>query len=89
LEAVFYGAGSVRSFAKPFLEAGVKVISAWGANAIPVAEYTVAQILLANKGFFRSLQCMTKRADRGRFKGNTYPGNYEVTVALLGAGMIG
>ena len=42
LRAVFYGAGSVQSFARPFLNCGVKVFSAWAANAVPVAEYTVA-----------------------------------------------
>jgi phosphoglycerate dehydrogenase-like enzyme len=89
LEAVFYGAGSVQRFARPFLEANVKVISSWAANAIPVAEYTVAQILLANKGFFRSLQCMTRKEDRKKFKPTVFPGNYDTTVALLGAGMIG
>ena len=38
LEAVFYGAGSVQGFARPFLKRGVKVFSAWAANAVPVAE---------------------------------------------------
>ena len=52
LQAVFYAAGSVQAFARPFLTRGVKIYSAWAANAVPVAEYTVAQILLANKGFF-------------------------------------
>lgn len=52
LECVFYGAGSVQSFARPFINSGVKVFSAWAANAVPVAEYTVAQIILANKGFY-------------------------------------
>ena len=46
LRAVFYAAGSVQSFAAPFLDAGVAVFSARAANAVPVAEYTVAQILL-------------------------------------------
>ena len=49
LKAVFYGAGSVQGFARPFLHSGVKVFSAWAANAVPVAEYTVAQIILAGK----------------------------------------
>ena len=53
LKAVFYGAGSVQYFARPYLHCGVRVFSAWAANAIPVAEYTVAQILLANKGDFQ------------------------------------
>ena len=51
LKAIFYSAGTVQAFARPFLKRGVKIFSAWGANAVPVAEYTVAQILLANKGF--------------------------------------
>ena len=49
LRAVFYAAGSVQTFARPFLNVGVKVFSAWAANAVPVTEYTVAQIVLANK----------------------------------------
>jgi phosphoglycerate dehydrogenase-like enzyme len=49
LKAVFYAAGSVQDFARPFLNKGITVVSAWAANAVPVAEYTLAQILLANK----------------------------------------
>lgn len=89
LEALFYGAGTVQAFARPFLDAGVKVFSAWGANAVPVAEYTLAQILLANKGFFRAAHSMRSRAGWKSFDKSGYPGNMEVTVALLGAGMIG
>ena len=29
LKCVFYGAGTVQAFARPFLECGVKVFSAW------------------------------------------------------------
>jgi phosphoglycerate dehydrogenase-like enzyme len=89
LEAVFYGAGTVQSFAVPFLEAGVKVVSAWAANAIPVAEYTVAQILLANKGFFTATRCMKTLEDRKKFSPAIFPGNFETSISLLGAGMIG
>ena len=49
LKAVFYGAGTVQAFARPFLECGVRVFSAWAANAVPVAEMTVAEIILSNK----------------------------------------
>ena len=45
LECVFYAAGSVQSFARPYLHRGIRVFSAWAANAVPVAEYTTAQIL--------------------------------------------
>ena len=37
LQALFYGAGSVRGFAREFLRKGIRVFSAWGANAVPVA----------------------------------------------------
>ena len=89
LEALFYGAGSVQGFARPFLESGIKVVSAWGANAVPVAEYTVAQILLGNTGFFRSVRSVNSAKTWHAHDGLVLPGNYETSVALLGAGMIG
>jgi len=90
LKAVFYAAGSVQGFARPFLRRGVRVFSAWGANAVPVAEFTVAQILLANKGFYQSAALMKSE---GRAKAREYaqglPGNFGVEVGLIGCGMIG
>ena len=91
LEAVFYGAGSVQGFARPFLNCGVRVVSAWMANAVPVAEVTVAQIILANKGYF---QMMSKIKDPLSYKGansmkNSFGGNFVNTVGILGAGAIG
>lgn len=90
LEALFYAAGSVQAFARPFLNCGVKVFSAWAANAVPVAEYTVAQIILANKGFFLAGRMMSsgQPLDGQRLAGK-YPGNYGETVGIIGAGMIG
>lgn len=90
LKCVFYAAGSVQSFARPFLERGIKVFSAWAANAVPVAEYTAAQIILANKGFFKAAQKMSGGdvpAAREAF--NHYSGNYGAKVGIIGAGMIG
>lgn len=90
LKAVFYGAGSVQAFARPFLNCGIKVFSAWAANAVPVAEYTVAQIILANKGFFQSSR-LAKTGDRKAASQcfRAYPGNYDVKIGIIGAGMIG
>ena len=87
LQAVFYGAGTVQAFARPFLNCGVKVFSAWAANAVPVAEYTVAQIVLANKGFFKTMRYTDRMAANGLTK--MHPGNYDVAVGIIGAGMIG
>ncbi len=90
LKAVFYAAGTVQAFARPFLEEGVKVFSAWAANAVPVAEYTVAQIILANKGFFKT----SRMASGGEYKKaretfSNYKGNFNRKVGIIGAGMIG
>ena len=88
LKSIFYAAGTVQAFARPFLELGISVHSAWRANGVPVAEVTVSQIILANKGFFR-------RRVRSRAEWNNhdperrFPGNYGTKIGLLGAGMIG
>lgn len=90
LEAVFYGAGTVQGFARPFLECGVKIFSAWAANAVPVAEYTVAQIVLANKGFYSSSRILKSgNYSEARKNANEYPGNFNLKIGIIGAGMIG
>jgi phosphoglycerate dehydrogenase-like enzyme len=88
LKAVFYAAGATDSFARPFLHKGITLCSSWLANAIPVAEFCVAQILLALKGYFRNtVDCNTPGnwANGKVYKGK---GIYEETVALIGAGAI-
>lgn len=90
LRALFYAAGSVKGFAAPFLARGVKISSAYAANAIPVAEYTVSQILLATKGFFRSSALYSRgEISEARRVASSYPGNFSIRVGLIGAGMVG
>ncbi len=89
LKAVFYGAGSVQGFAREFLNCGIDVFSAWGANAVPVAEFTVAQIVLANKGYFQRFCHTSCEKWENRGFGNPFRGNYNTKIGLLGAGMIG
>ncbi|MGF7146269.1 phosphoglycerate dehydrogenase-like enzyme [Anaerotaenia torta] len=89
LKAVFYAAGTVSGFAQPFIENGVRVFSAWSANAIPVAEYTAAQIILANKGFYQLHQRYKESGlMAARQYGDTFPGNYGTKVGLIGTGQI-
>jgi len=90
LKALFYAAGSVQYFARPFFHCGVRIFSAFSANAIPVAEFATSQILLANKGFF-TIEHMEKRLGytRTREIADHYPGNFRTKVGLLGAGSIG
>ena len=90
LECVFYAAGSVQHFAHPFLNCGVKVFSAWAANAVPVAEYTVAQIILANKGFYATAALLSGgKVEESQALRVKYPGTYGEKVGIIGAGMIG
>jgi phosphoglycerate dehydrogenase-like enzyme len=89
LKAVFYAAGSVQAFAEPLLERGIQVFSAWGANGVPVAEFTVAQTVLACKGYFRNTrQCRDPQGRRQEapFRGR---GVFGEVVGLIGMGMIG
>ena len=90
LKAVFYSAGTVQYFARPFLNCGVKVFSAWAANAVPVAEYTIAQILLANKGFFACSELKSHGQEKESYRlSMNYCGNYNANIGLIGVGMIG
>lgn len=89
LKCVFYAAGSVQEFAKEFISCGIRVFSAWQANAVPVAEYTYAQILLAAKGFYNA-----ERKSRFGFHSavkysNFCGGNYGLKVGIIGVGCIG
>lgn len=89
LKILFYAAGSVQYFARPFLECGVRVVSGWAANGVPVAEYAAAQIVLANKGFFQNSSRMRTDYDRARGYSDSFCGNYGAKVGILGVGAIG
>ncbi|MEG0692337.1 MAG: hydroxyacid dehydrogenase, partial [Oscillospiraceae bacterium] len=89
LKAVFYAAGSVQHFAPVFLQSGIRVFSAWAANAIPVAEFSAAQIILANKGYFQLHNRYKQNHKDAQKYADGFYGNYGANVGLLGAGMIG
>ena len=80
LKAVFYAAGSVKFFAQNLLDRNIVVMSSWAANAVPVAEYTLAQILLSTKGYFCN-SLAYKNPTEILFRGR---GNFGATIALLG-----
>ena len=88
LEAVFYAAGATDGFARPLFAHNVKVLSAWQANAIPVAEFCTAQIMLGLKGYFRNTRSIKCRDDWAKAHAMAGPGCYGETVALIGAGAI-
>lgn len=90
-KALFYAAGSVKYFAKHYLDRNIKIFSAFAANAVPVAEFSVAEILLANKGYYQSMQAY-KNKEAYKLAGDisrAHMGNYATNVGIIGAGMIG
>ncbi|MFB7935033.1 hydroxyacid dehydrogenase [Streptomyces sp. NPDC056039] len=90
LRAVLHSAGSVKSFATPGIwQRGIAVSSAAVANALPVAEYTLAMILLAGKDVLAARDRMrTSRTSSGWC---IVPGigNHGRRVGVIGASRIG
>lgn len=91
LRAIVHTAGTVRHHVtEACWERGIVVSSAAAANAVPVAEYAVAMILLAGKRVPEIARRF--RRDRAQQDWNAlFPeaGNYRATVGLLGASLIG
>ena len=89
LKVVFYSAGTVQYFAKPFLNCGIRVFSAFAANGVPVAEYTVSQIVLALKGYFQGAKRYKSFLPYSRSHTQNCIGAYGAKVGLIGLGAIG
>ncbi len=88
LKLVLYGAGSVAGVVSPeFWDRGVRIVSAWAANAVPVSEYTLGQILLSLKRVWHHDRAM--RASRQWRNDTECPGAYQSTVGLISLGVIG
>ncbi|MFI1575055.1 hydroxyacid dehydrogenase [Streptomyces anulatus] len=91
LKAVVHAAGSVKHHVTDSCwDRGIRVSTAAAANAVPVAEYTLAAILFANKrvreigGLYREHRAALDWAAH-------YPGfgNYRRTIGLVGASLVG
>lgn len=89
LKYIFYAAGSVQHFAKEFLEDGIRVFSANAANAVPVAQYTFAQIVLSNKGMFGAIEKNKHNFASANHFCNQNIGNYYPKIGIVGVGKIG
>ena len=88
LRLVLFAGGSVKAIARPFLERGIEVVGGRHSNAVAVAEFCLAQIILSNKGYFRNTRMCRRPETAHQLVAHTGPGNYGVTVALLGYGAI-
>ncbi len=91
LRAIVHAAGSIKGHVDAACwERGIRVSSAAAANAEPVAEYTLARILLANKAADRMGRAYRER--RGPLDlHHEFPdvGNFGKTVGIVGASRIG
>jgi phosphoglycerate dehydrogenase-like enzyme len=88
LKVVFYGSGSIKAFATDAAwDRGIVICSAWAANAIPVAEFNLAQILLSNK---RAWSYPAAFRESGKWPSHVaVAGNFRSTVGIVSMGMTG
>jgi phosphoglycerate dehydrogenase-like enzyme len=90
LRAVVHAAGSVRHHVTAHCwERGIQVSSAAAANAVPVAEYTLAMVMLAGKGVLRSADAFRTERTRGAVRFGEAAGNYRSSVGILSASLVG
>ncbi|MDL5205689.1 hydroxyacid dehydrogenase [Streptomyces sp. ALI-76-A] len=91
LRAVVHTAGSVRGHVTDACwERGIEVCSAAAANAVPVAEYTLAMILLTGKHVLERARDYRASRRRGDWLGTPRAvGNYRRTVGILSASLVG
>jgi phosphoglycerate dehydrogenase-like enzyme len=90
LRAVVHAAGTVKEHVDPACFGRLRVSSAAAANAVPVAEFTVAAILLAGKRAFRLSRLYRElRGFRLWWKEVPPIGNYRKVVGVVGASRIG
>jgi len=92
LRLIAHAAGTVKFTVDPAAyAAGIRVTHAAEANAVPVAEFTLAAILFANKRVFE----LRDRYRADRMRRSSYAlmeepiGNFRRTVGLVGASRIG
>jgi phosphoglycerate dehydrogenase-like enzyme len=91
LRAVFHCAGTVRSFVSAELwERGILVTNGADANAIPVAEFTFASIVLAGKkAQFLANDARASRTDWSYSTARGELGNIGRTIGVIGFSRIG
>ncbi|MFF8841200.1 hydroxyacid dehydrogenase [Streptomyces sp. NPDC015127] len=90
LHTVLHAAGSVRSLVGDALwERGITVSSAVTGNAVPVAEYTLAMILLAGKDTFTHRERFRTSHAYPTHAETAHTGNSGRRVGIIGASRVG
>ena len=90
LKAVFHAAGSVKGIVQTdqFWERDIQITSAYQANSIPVAEFCLAQILLAVKRFWFFTNITKVDKQYPMQKDYVVPGAYKTKVGIVTLGSI-
>lgn len=92
LKLVVHAAGTVKGIVDACIfDAGIAVSHAAEANAVPVAEFTLAAIIFAGKHVFRfrDLYVADRHRDRTHPMQHEAIGNYRRAVGIIGASRIG
>lgn len=89
LKAIFYGAGSMKDLITTDVWAkGITVVTANSVNAIPVAEYTLSQILFSLKNGWQMVRGVRKTKNF-QFDLSNILGTYNRTVGLISLSSVG
>ena len=91
LKAVFYASGSVKRLADrgQLFDRGIKLVSSVEANAVPVAEFCLSQILFSLKlGWHFALKIREDKAWMAHGDRFQVPGCYGSTVGIISLGAI-
>ncbi|MGB4136332.1 MAG: hydroxyacid dehydrogenase [Microbacterium sp.] len=90
LRAVFHAAGSVREIvSEEFWRRGILITSAAETNAVPVAEFAFAAIVMAGKRAFTLLRTPAGERHDGGLAAHAGIGNLDRTIGIVGYSRIG
>lgn len=90
LEAVFYAGGTIRYIvSSEFWSRRIVICSAYGANAVSVAQFTVAQILCGVKQVWNYAHKVREAKTFVPKDVYRVPGSYGTTLGVISMGMIG
>lgn len=87
LKAIFFAGGTANyMLSQELWDRGILFTSSYFANAVPVAEYSLAAILLGLKGGWRAI--MDTKLSHQYIRRTDVPGSYGTTVGLISCGAI-
>ena len=90
LKVVFYGAGTLKHvLTDAFWQRDIQVTTANVANAIPVAEYTLAGILFSLKNVWRFIEKVKRERTYELAVFEPVVGNYKATVGIISMSQVG